>query len=102
MIMIPYLKYLPYLAIILLLSYIIWKENKSPSSFSVMDYLTDKGVASTPKTLQILAGLTGTAVVIQESTNHSLTPEMFGIYLAAMGISEGWSRYITSKGSTNG
>jgi hypothetical protein len=91
------LSYLPYLVIILLLSYIIWQENRAPNKFHFIDYFSDNGVASTPKTLQVLAGVTGTIVIIQSSVADHLTPELFGIYLAALGISEGWSRYITSK-----
>ena len=96
-----YLPYLPYLVIAILLAVLIYKENGAPSKFSFMQYLQNTdGTASTPKTLQVLAGLTATVIVVQANTEHVLTDSIFGIYLAALGVSDAWARYIHSKDET--
>ena len=96
-----YLPYLPYLVIAILLAVLIYKENVAPSKFSFMQYLQNTdGTASTPKTLQVLAGLTATVIVVQANTEHVLTDSIFGIYLAALGVSDAWARYIHSKDET--
>jgi hypothetical protein len=66
--------------------------------------LTDEnGIADTSKTLQLLGGLCGTVIVVQQSLSNTLTDSMFLIYLGALGVSAGVSKLIASKyGGTNG
>ena len=92
------LPYIPYLAITLVLGYIIYKANSDPSTFSVKQYFSDDtGKASTPKTLQVIAGIVASIVVVKAELAGTLTDSLFGIYLAALGVSEGFARYIESK-----
>ena len=69
------------------------------SKFNAYDYFIDSstGKASVPKTLQIVAGLTGTWIVIDMAANKTLTVDFFITYLAALGVSEGWSKFIGAK-----
>jgi hypothetical protein len=45
----------------------------------------------------MLAGLTATGIVITFTIGNSLTVEFFSVYLAAMGISEGWAKFVGAK-----
>ena len=41
--------------------------------------------------------MAATWTIVKEASGNTLTSDMFTIYLAAMGISEGWSKYIGCK-----
>lgn len=95
-----FLNYLPQIAIFISLIAIIYSAHKSSDSkFSVFDYLIDPatGKASITKTLQVTAGITATWVVVKLAVDNTLTVDMFGVYLAALGVSEAWSRFIGAK-----
>ena len=92
--------YIPNLTILLVIFGLIYSADRNKGiKFSVFDYFTDQTTkaASIPRTLQTIAGLSATWIVIKESASGHLTDSMFGIYLAAMGISEGWSKFISAK-----
>ena len=55
------------------------------------------GSASLTRVLQFSAGVTATWVIIKLTVNGNLGIEFFGTYLAAMGISEGFTKWIQSK-----
>ena len=86
------------LALVLLL---IIAHRSSESKFNVFDYFigTD-GKASWSKTAQVIAGVTATIVVIKASAHNTLNESIFAIYLGALGVSEGWSKYVGAKFST--
>lgn len=95
-----FINYLPQIAIFISMIAIIYAAHKSTESkFSVFDYLLDpvNGKASITKTLQVTAGITATWVVVKFAVNGTLTVEMFGVYLAALGVSEAWSKFIGAK-----
>lgn len=92
--------YLPHIVLTIILSIILYNAHKnSESPFNVFDYFVDPatGKTSISRTLQMLAGITSTWVVVKLTVAGSLTTEMFFAYMAAMGISEGWSKYIGAK-----
>lgn len=78
---------------------LVWKFSKDPNSkFNWIDLISNPdGSASLTRTLQLIAGLTGTWVIIQSTVGKWLTVEIFTVYLAAMGISEGFTKWIQSK-----
>lgn len=94
-----FLNYLPQIAIFVSLIAIIYTAHKSESSFSVFDYLIDPVTkkASITKTLQVTAGLTATWVIVKLAVNNTLTVDMFSVYLAALGVSEAWSKFVGAK-----
>lgn len=55
------------------------------------------GTASLTRLLQLSAGATGTWVIIKLTLANTLTVDVFAVYLAAMGISEGFTKWIQSK-----
>lgn len=92
--------YLPQIAIFSMIASILYLGHRNASSkFDVFDYFIDSatGKASITRTLQVLAGLTATWIVAKQSIANTLTTEMFAIYLAAMGISEAWAKFIGAK-----
>lgn len=96
------LNYLPQIAIFVSLIAILYSAHKSSESkFNVFDYFIDpsNGKASITKSLQVTAGLTATWVIVKLAMSDNLQVDIFATYMAAMGISEGFSRYIGSKNS---
>lgn len=94
------LAYGPNVAILSALALVIFIAHKSKdSTFSAFDYLLDPatGKASITKTLQVIGGLTATWIVIKLAAIGTLSVEMFSVYLAALGISEAWSKFIGAK-----
>lgn len=61
----------------------------------ITDPMTNKG--SLTRVLQLLGGLTGTYVIVWHTLKLSLSSEMFAIYLAALGVSEGFSKWVQLK-----
>jgi hypothetical protein len=55
------------------------------------------GTASLTRILQLAAGITGTWVIIQSTIGKWLTVELFLVYLGAMGISEGYTKFLNAK-----
>lgn len=89
-------------AIIIFIFAVITTSRKEGLPFHWIDLISNPdGTASLTRMLQLSAGLTGTWVIIKMTVAGNLTPEMFGLYLAAMGISEGFTKYIQSKGKDN-
>jgi hypothetical protein len=97
------LAYAPQGVIFLAGALIIWRAHvNAGSKFNVFDYFSDEssGKASITRTLQMLAGLTATWIVVKLAVAGTLSTEMFGVYLAALGVSAGWSKYISAKFGT--
>lgn len=92
--------YAPIIIALLAIIAVLTVAHKAKSvNFSIFDYFIDPATnkASITKTLQVSAGVTATWVVVKMTASGTLTAEMFGIYLAALGISEGWSKYVGAK-----
>lgn len=86
------------IAIILFIIAIILISINTKSKFSLIDMLSNPdGSASLTRILQFSAGVTGTWVIIKLTLAGTLSYDMFGIYLAAMGISEGFTKWIQAK-----
>lgn len=97
---VAFLAYIPQIVIILAMGLLIYSAHKNAGSkFDVFDYFIDSntGKASITRSLQVLGGLTSTWIVVKLAVLGTLSTEMFAIYMAALGISEGWSKYIGSK-----
>ena len=94
-------KLLTYSFLIAILSFIfvLWKTSKDDSNtFHWIDLISGPdGKASLTRILQFAAGITATWVIIQATIGKWLTVDIFAVYLAAMGISEGFTKWIQSK-----
>lgn len=92
-----------YLFLIVLSIFILWRISTSKESkFNLIHIVSNPdGTASLTRILQLTAGITSTWVIINYTINLKLGTEMFAIYLAAMGISEGFTKYLQSKGKPN-
>lgn len=78
---------------------LLWNlSNDKSNRFHWIDMISNPdGSASLTRSLQLAAGITATWVVIQATIGKWLTVDIFGVYLAAMGISEGFTKWIQSK-----
>ena len=92
--------YAPHIVLGLIMAGILYAaHHNSESTFNVFDYFIDPntGKASITRTLQLLAGLTATWVVVQFTATNKLTYDIFGLYLIAVGASEAWTKYVAAK-----
>jgi len=92
--------YIPHIGIIIAIGLILRAAHKNADSeFNIFDYFIDpiSKKASITKSLQLLAGLTSTWVVVKLTVAGTLSTEMFFAYMAAMGISEGWNKLVSLK-----
>lgn len=92
--------YIPHIMLVIVLGMILYFAHKSKeSTFNVFDYFTDRetGKASITRTLQLVAGVTATWVIVQFTATGKLTYDIFGLYLAAVGASEAWTKYVAAK-----
>jgi hypothetical protein len=90
------------LAIVIFIIAIILISRDSRVKYRLIDLISNPdGTASLTRLLQLSAGVTGTWVVIKLTLANTLTVDIFGVYLAAMGISEGFTKWIQSKKGTN-
>jgi len=97
------LPYLPHLILLCLGVILMFKAQKDKKhKFNIFDYFLDEnGKTSTSKTLQIVAGITSTWIVVKMTIMGTLTYEILGLYMAAFGIAEGWSKYNNLKFKKN-
>lgn len=95
-----YIPYIPHVTAILMIALILWfAHNKSNHSFNVFDYFVDEsGKASKTGLGQLIAIFTGTWVIVNMTVAGTITEGIFGLYLAAMGMMAGWSKYMNKKG----
>lgn len=85
-------------SIIIFIFAIIFTSKNSHNKFNLLDLISNpNGSASLTRILQLAAGVTGTWVIIKITLAGTLTYDMFGVYLAAMGISEGYNKWVQSK-----
>lgn len=55
------------------------------------------GKASQTKLMQLIGSITGTFIVIYQTLKDSLNAEIFIAYLAALGLSAGFSRWLNKQ-----
>lgn len=92
--------YLLCLAIFVILIFKASQDSKT--NFKWVQLISNPdGSASLTRVLQLTAGITGTWVILKLTIGSKLSTEMFAIYLAAMGISEGFSKWVQSKQQVN-
>lgn len=94
------LSYIPNVGLLFTLALIIFIAHRAKDvNFNAFDYLIDPstGKASITKTLQIVAGVTATWIVIRLAIHDKLSVEMFVVYLCALGVSEAWSKFVGAK-----
>ena len=92
-----------FLILIMMFMVVLWNFSKDPKTkFHWIDLISNPdGSASLTRLLQLAAGITGTWVIIQSTIGKWLTVEIFTVYLAAMGISEGFTKWIQAKQKSN-
>ena len=88
-----------FLFLIIIFIFIIFKVSTNKNlKFSWIDLISNPdGSASLTRVLQFTAGITGTWVIIQSTIGKWLTVELFATYLVAMGISEGFGKWLQTK-----
>lgn len=59
------------------------------------------GKASQTKLMQLIGSVTGTFIVIYQTLNDDLNGEIFIAYLAALGLSAGFSRWLNKPNNHN-
>ncbi len=59
------------------------------------------GKASQTKVMQLIGSITGTFIVIYQTVKDSLISEVFIAYLAALGLSAGFSRWLNHNDRNN-
>lgn len=85
-------------AILAFMFFIYRMSQDNNQKFHWIDLISDKeGAASLTRILQLAAGITGTWVIIQSTIGKWLTVELFLVYLGAMGISEGYTKFLNAK-----
>ena len=92
--------YTPNLLMIMIGMVMIYYFNKNENTpFNAYDYLIDPitNKASISRTLQMIAGLTGTWVITIMASNKTLTVDFFSMYLVAMGLSEAFGKFLGAK-----
>lgn len=85
-----------FLSLIALFMYTLWKRSLDPNNkFHYIDMLSNPdGTASLTRTMQFAAGVTATWIVIKMAIAANLKIEFFITYLAAMGISEAFTKFV--------
>ena len=88
-----------YLTLICVIIGVLLKMSSDKNlKFHLIDTISNPdGTASLTRMLQLTAGLTGTWVIVQSTIGKWLTVELFMVYLGAMGISEGFTKFINAK-----
>lgn len=91
-----------FFTLLLIIGYTIYAISKDPSNnWRWRNLISDNtGKGSLTRTLQLIGGLTGTFVVIFQTVKSSLSVEIFGIYMAALGVSEAFTKFISVKYGT--
>lgn len=89
-----------FITLLALLLIALYFTSKNPNTLFrwtdlIIDPITNRG--SLTRVLQLIGGMTGTFVIILEASKSLLTAEMFAIYLAALGVSEGFSKWVQLK-----
>lgn len=85
--------------ILFIIAIIAISRSSSNDKFKLINIISNPdGTASLTRLLQLSAGVTGTWVIIKLTLASTLNVDMFAVYLAAMGISEGFTKWIQSKG----
>lgn len=88
-----------YLIALLLFIALLWRTSKNPNiRFNWVDLISNPdGSASLTRTLQLIAGITSTWVIIKLTITAAVKIDYFLAYLAAMGISEGFNKWIQTR-----
>lgn len=74
----------------------LWRISRDTSNkYHWLDMISDdNGRASLTRTLQFMAGITATWIVIKMTIVSTIKIEYFIAYLAAMGISEAFTKFV--------
>lgn len=97
-----FVQYIPHLIFTVIVAWILYLAHKNAThNFNIFDYFMDEntGKPSVTRPLQMLGGLTATWIVVKMTVNQTLTAEIFAIYLAAVGLMSGVSKYFGAKTS---
>lgn len=77
----------------------LYKQDKDKNECWAWKQLISEpnGTASQTKMMQLIGSITGTFIVIYQTVQGSLMSEVFIAYLAALGLSAGFSRWLRSN-----
>lgn len=89
------------LAIIFFFLAFVWLIMKAHKAGKLdwTDLITSKGTnkVSLTKFLQLIGGITGTWIMIYQTTKGDVQAELFLTYLAYVGAIEGWSKFVSAR-----
>lgn len=92
--------YIPNVVLLMLLVLVLFIAHRNKDTrFNAYDFFIDPVTqkASITRTMQVMAGVTATWIVIRLAAHNQLTVDLFAVYLGALGISEAWSKFIGAK-----
>lgn len=85
-------------AILVFIFFVYTTSKDTNQKFHWIDLISGPdGSASLTRILQLSAGITATWVIIQSTIGKWLTVELFLVYLGAMGISEGYTKFLQMR-----
>lgn len=92
-----------FFTILFLVLHALYDHNKNKKEIWQWKQLISEpnGTASQTKVMQLIGSITGTFVVIYQTVQNSLMSEVFIAYLAALGLSAGFSRWLKRQDSYN-
>ena len=85
--------------ILIAILYGLYKRDKDKNDIWVWKQIIseENGKASQTKLMQLIGSITGTFIVIYQTMKDSLNAEIFIAYLAALGLSAGFSRWLNKQ-----
>lgn len=88
-----------FVLVLLLLLYGLYKNNTDEKCpWEWWHLVSDRqGKGSLTRVLQLLGGITATFVIVYQTLNTTVTTELFAVYLAALGVSEGFSKWLQHR-----
>lgn len=88
-----------FLIILLFTIYGLYKKNNDDHDIWEWKQLVSEadGKASQTKLMQLIGSITGTFIVIYQTLKNDLSGEIFIAYLAALGLSAGFSRWLNKQ-----
>lgn len=88
-----------FIVVMAIIAFGLYLANKDPDNqwnwLHLVQGNDNKG--SLTKFLQFIGGMTGTFVVVFQTVKSTLSVELFAVYLAALGVSEGFSKWVYAK-----
>jgi hypothetical protein len=86
-------------ALMILIAIVLHYINRNPDhAWTWIQMIQDHdGKGSLSRLLQLAGGVTATFVIVHQTISNNLSEEMFLIYLAAVGVSEAFTKWVQRK-----